>query len=261
MAGGGSVAVARISRLITLAAFVAVGGIAWALLIESGALMAAMDGESWLSDLMRVLMRPAAAGPYLAAAVLMWAVMMIAMMTPAVLPVLLMFLRLERPSARGAMPFDGALLAAGYLVVWFCFALIASSLQWGLHRAALLHTHALAAPPALAGGLLIGAGLYQLTPLKAACLKQCQSPLGLLVNHWRDGPRGAFVMGLTHGRYCLGCCWALMLLMFAGGVMSVAAMAVLSLFILAERLLPAGPWAAKLPGLVLIGWGLVTLVT
>ena len=96
--------------------------------------------------------------------------------------------------------------------------------------------------------------------LKTACLRHCRTPIAFLLGHWQDGPGGALRMGIHHGRYCLGCCWALMLLMFVGGVMSVAAMAVLSVFILAERLLPAGPLPAKLPGLLLLGWGASTLV-
>ena len=139
------------------------------------------------------------------------------------------------------------------------FAVLASVLQWTLHRAALLHGHLLTAGPPLAGALLVAAGLYQLTPLKTACLARCQSPLGFLLSHWREGASGALHMGVRHGAYCLGCCWALMLLMFAYGVMSAAAMALLTVFVLAERLLPPGPWSAKLPGLALVGWGMWTM--
>lgn len=237
------------ARLITAAALVVVAAVSWWFLVRSGAVMATMSGDGPLLDLALAMMRPAAPGPYLVATALMWVVMMAAMMAPAVLPVVLVFGRLDR----GRL--DGELFAAGYLAVWTGFGLVATVVQWALHRAALLHGHALAAGPALAGGILVAAGLYQLTPLKTACLRHCRAPLGFLLGHWRDGPLGAFRMGVAHGAYCAGCCWALMLLMFAGGVMSVGAMAVLALFILGERLLPQGPWIAKAPGLALIVWG------
>jgi predicted metal-binding membrane protein len=169
------------------------------------------------------------------------------------------FLRLDRGGGARTGSGDGVVFAGGYLAVWSLFALVATVLQWTLHRAALLHTHALAASPLLAGGMLVGAGLYQLTPFKTACLRHCQAPLGFLLSHWRDGAAGAFSMGMRHGTYCVGCCWALMLLMFAFGVMSVAAMAVLCVVVLGERLLPPGPWTAKLPGAALIVWGMWTV--
>jgi predicted metal-binding membrane protein len=181
--------------------------------------------------------------------------MMLGMMIPVVLPMVLTFWRLDR----GGRQADAALFAGGYLLTWSAFAVLATGLQWTLHRGSLLHGHLLAAPPWLAGILLIAAGVYQLTPLKTACLAHCQSPLGFLLSHWCDGAVGALRMGVRHGAYCLGCCWVLMLLMFAYGVMSAAAMAGLTVFIVAERLLPADPWSATLPGIVLVAVGLWTL--
>jgi predicted metal-binding membrane protein len=119
---------------------------------------------------------------------------------------------------------------------------------------------ALKSGPLLAAGLLIAAGIYQFLPFKQACLRHCQSPLAFLLNHWRDGRMGALWMGAVHGRYCLGCCWVLMLLMFAGGVMSIGAMAALAAFILLERLLPAGFWASAVPGLLLLATGAALLL-
>jgi len=248
---------ADLARWITVAALAVVCALSWLLLARSAAVMSSMSGEGVLLDLASAMMRPAATVPYLGATALMWLVMMAAMMTPALLPVLLLFSRLDRgPDARA----HGALFAAGYLAVWLAFGLLATALQWALHRAALLHGHALLAGPALAGGLLLLAGVYQLTPLKIACLAHCQSPVAFLLAHWQAGAAGAWRMGVHHGRFCLGCCWALMLLMFVGGVMSVAAMAVLSAFVLAERLLPPGPWSSKVPGVVLLAWGAWTLL-
>lgn len=264
------------SRAITAAALLVVAALSWWLLARSAAVMSAMSGGGVLLEVAIAMMRPADTMPYLAVTALMWMVMMSAMMTPAIVPVVLLFQRLDRTRARGttsdAMPGakpaavpgdargrDGLFFAAGYLAVWLVFAVVATALQWVLHRAALLHTHALAAVPLLAGGLLVGAGLYQLTPYKGACLAHCQTPIAFLLGHWEDGRGGALRMGARHGLYCLGCCWALMLLMFAGGVMSLTAMALLSVFILGERLLPPRPWVARLPGFALILWGGWTL--
>lgn len=246
------------SRLITVAALVVVTAVAWAFLVGSEAAMATMTGRGFFADLATAMMEPAATGPYLVATALMWAVMMVAMMGPSVLPVVLLFHRLDRRRDGVRAEWDGALFASGYLLAWIGFGLAATAVQWTLHHAALLHPHFMSAGHALAGAILIVAGIYQLTPYKTACLRFCQSPMGFLLGHWRDGARGALLMGLDHGRYCIGCCWALMLLMFVSGVMSVAAMAVLSFFILAERLVPAGAWSARLPGAALIAWGIWT---
>jgi predicted metal-binding membrane protein len=112
---------------------------------------------------------------------------------------------------------------------------------------------------ALAGAILVGAGIYQWTPLKQACLRQCRSPLDFVMTEWRSGKGGAFAMGLTHGAYCLGCCWLLMLLLFVGGVMNLAWIAGIALFVLVEKLSPAGHWIGKAAGVALILWGGVVL--
>jgi predicted metal-binding membrane protein len=252
--------VAGISRLITIAALLAVATGCWALLASSALVMSTMQGEGLLMDLAMAMMQPAATAPYLGASALMWVVMMSAMMTPSVLPITMTFMRLERGDRGSRAHRDGFLFVGGYLMVWSAFALVATLVQWSLHRAALLHTHLLSTGPVLAGAILLAAGLYQMTPFKTACLAHCQTPIGFLLSHWQDGARGALRMGMHHGRYCLGCCWALMLVMFVSGVMSVAAMAVLTLFILVERLLPAQPWATRVPGLALIAWGVWTLM-
>ena len=111
----------------------------------------------------------------------------------------------------------------------------------------------------LAGALLIAAGLYQWSSLKQACLRRCRSPLEFVMTQWREGVRGAFVMGLRHGAYCLGCCWLLMLLLFVGGVMNLSWIAGLALFVLIEKTAPAGHWIGRAAGAGLIAWGGVTL--
>ena len=142
----------------------------------------------------------------------------------------------------------------------FIFAIGAAGLQWWLHTQGALHGHLFATSAGLTGAIFLAAGVYQLTSFKDACLSRCRSPLGFFVEHWPSGRLGALQMGFRHGLYCTGCCWVLMLLMFASGTMNVTTMAMLSVFILAERLLPAGPWVSKIPGFGLFGWGGLVLV-
>ena len=128
-------------------------------------------------------------------------------------------------------------------------------MQWTMHGAGFLQGDLLSIRPIAAAAVLIAAGAYQLTPIKEACLNKCRSPIGFFLANWRAGRWGAIRMGLHHGLFCIGCCWMLMLIMFVGGAMSVITMALLSGFILAERILPAGPWVARLPGVALIVCG------
>ncbi|MEA5520863.1 DUF2182 domain-containing protein, partial [Limnoraphis robusta] len=213
----------RLSRAITLLVLALVAALAWWLLEASASTMRSMEGEGVLMRAAMAMMRPDHVAPYFVVSSAMWLLMMIAMMTPAVLPVLMTLQRMRTDVGNQAT----AWFALGYLAIWGAFGQVLTGVQWLLHEASHLHGMAMAANPVPAALILIGAGLYQLTPLKRACLAHCQSPLAFLLGHWRDGTRGAFVMGLDHGRYCLGCCWALMLVMFVGGVMSVATMAVL----------------------------------
>ena len=238
----------------SLVALVIIAAVAWAFLLAGESSMATMRGDGLLMDLMYTLMKPGEAGAYLPAAIAMWLVMMIAMMVPAVLPMAAVLRGIDRGAAT---PFGTFVFAGGYLAGWSAFAVVAALLQWVMHASGVLHGHALAADARLAAGLLVLAGVYQLTPFKAACLARCRGPLSFFMEHWREGRAGAFAMGLRHGLYCIGCCWMLMLLMFAGGTMSVATMAALSIFILAERVLPAGPWVSRLPGLCLMAFGAV----
>lgn len=241
----------RLSRAITLIALAFVAALAWWLLEASATTMATMKGDGLLMRAAMAMMQPHQTLPYFVASAAMWLLMMIAMMTPAVLPVLMTLQRMRTEIGGRA----SVLFAAGYLAVWGGFGLLLTVVQWALHEASHLHGMEMVANPVPAALILIGAGLYQLTPLKRACLAHCQSPLAFLLGHWKSGLRGAFLMGLDHGRYCLGCCWALMLVMFVGGVMSLATMAVLSLFVLAERVLPASVWASMVPGFAMIAGG------
>lgn len=184
----------------------------------------------------------------------MWAVMMAGMMLPSAWPTLLLYgvVSRRRGTEAGAAR-DIYALAAGYLVVWSLFSVFATALQRLLANLMLLSPMMEMTSPALGAATLLVAGVFQLTPLKGACLKACQSPLGFLMRHWRRGTMGAFRMGLEHGLFCLGCCWALMLLLFVGGVMNLAVIAALTAFVAVEKLSPFGTITARISGTLLIG--------
>jgi len=187
---------------------------------------------------------------------LMWAVMMVGMMLPSVLPSVLIYQMIARKSAAEAMPAaPTACFVAGYLAMWVLFSLLATFLQWGLDRAALLSPAMVAKSPALGAGLLMAAGAYQWLPFKNRCLQHCRSPVHYLADHWHSGAVGAVRMGLSHGAYCIGCCWVLMGLLFAGGVMNLLWIAAITLFVLSEKLLPWGVVGGRALGLLMIAAG------
>ena len=188
----------------------------------------------------------------------MWWTMMVAMMAPSAAPAILLYARVHRHAGSGAgtptAP-TGAFVA-GYFLVWGAFALAATAAQIGLERAGVLSATTMGFPAErLAGAVLVAAGLWQFTPWKDACLSQCRAPAAFLSAHWRPGARGALRLGVRHGAYCLGCCWALMTLLFVGGVMNVLWIAALSLLVLAEKLLPAGRGVGRAAGALLVLWG------
>ncbi|HKI97886.1 MAG TPA: DUF2182 domain-containing protein [bacterium] len=186
----------------------------------------------------------------------MWTVMMVAMMVPSAAPMILVFHRVASDrAAKGQPAVPTAVFLGGYLAVWTGFSAAATAAQWGLHDAALLLPTMAAASPLLGGALLAAAGVFQLTPLKHACLARCRTPLGFLLTEWREGTRGAWEMGLRHGAFCTGCCWALMALLFVGGVMNLLWVAALALVVLGEKVLPRGELLGKLGGVALIAWG------
>ncbi len=135
------------------------------------------------------------------------------------------------------------------------FSVAATLIQWAMHGAMLISPAMVGTSPLLGGAVLVAAGIYQWTPAKHACLAHCRSPLGFLLNEWRDGARGALIMGLRHGLYCTGCCWLLMLVLFVVGVMNLLWIALLAAFVLSEKLLPQGRWISHVTGLALIAWG------
>jgi predicted metal-binding membrane protein len=190
----------------------------------------------------------------------MWRVMMVAMMVPSATPMILTFLNVNRRRELTGRPLvPVGIFVSGYLVVWTAFSAVAALAQWGLHKAALLSPSMTAPNRVLSGGLLLAAGIFQWTPFKRACLSGCRSPLSFLMSEWRDGRAGAFVMGLRHGAYCLGCCWMLMALLFVTGVMNLLWVAVIALFVMAEKVLPRGELLGRLAGAALVTAGVLVM--
>lgn len=188
----------------------------------------------------------------------MWAVMMAAMMLPSSVPMVLTYDRMDRGSVEGPGGSTAAFIT-GYVVVWSAFAVAAAGLQWLLHDMALVNSMG-AAQGELAGLLLIGAGIFQFSPVKRRSLGACRTPMGFLLNSWRDGKTGALRMGLQHGTLCLRCCWALMVLLFVLGVMNLAWVAALAVFVLAEKLSRRGQAISVIGGVVMIAWGLIVVL-
>jgi predicted metal-binding membrane protein len=182
----------------------------------------------------------------------MWAVMMAAMMLPSALPMIVTFVQLSgRASARAR----GHGFVAAYLLVWLGFSVAAVAAQWALQAMEWIDPMIVSTSAALNALLLLVAGVYQFSPLKRICLAKCRTPLGFLLGEWREGTRGGFVMGLRHGLFCVGCCWALMALLFVGGVMNLAWIAALSIAVAIEKMVPGGARLAGVLGVVLIGAG------
>jgi predicted metal-binding membrane protein len=193
----------------------------------------------------------------LAAVWVMWALMMAAMMLPSALPMIVSFVRL---AARSAQPARGHGFVAAYLAVWVAFSAIATAAQWVFQAIGWVSPMIVSRSPGLTAALLLIAGVYQFSPLKRTCLSRCRTPMGFLLGEWRPGARGAFVMGLRHGVFCLGCCWALMGLLFVGGVMNLAWIAALSIAVALEKMLPRGERVAIVLGALLIGIGCIKLL-
>ena len=193
---------------------------------------------------------------------IMWSVMMIAMMTPSILPMLLLFTTLNSRNKDNGKEVNSTMtLLSGYLFSWVLFSLVITFPQYAMHKSGLLNpmmepTHAY-----LGTVMLCLAGIYQFTPFKDACLTVCQSPLSFLMNNWKDGKLGTFIVGYKHGFYCIGCCWALMMTLFALGVMNIMWVMILTLFVLFEKLAYRRPILFRqVTGVFFIGWGILLVV-
>jgi predicted metal-binding membrane protein len=242
----------RRDRLFVAAGLLLVVVLAWAWLLAGAGMMQDMGGA----------LMPMSSGPWTpghaSIVLVMWAVMMAAMMLPSAAPMVLLYAAIaRRRSERGAAARAlSAVFAFGYLAVWTVFSLAATGLQFALDEAALLSPMMQTTSIALAGTVLIVAGVYQWTPLKRACLRHCRSPLAFVMTHWRPGAAGALSMGWRHGSYCVGCCWALMALLFVAGVMNLLWVVVIAGFVLAEKVMPNGRLLGRITGVLLAGWGL-----
>lgn len=188
----------------------------------------------------------------------MWVVMMTGMMLPSAIPMILLYQTVSRKRNLQPVLFQVAVFTLAYLLIWTGFSLASVVMQWLLERQAQWMPSI--TRDELGGSILLLAGIYQWLPAKQACLSRCRSPLLFLADHWRPGALGALRMGLAHGLFCLGCCWALMGLLFVVGVMNLTWVAVLSVFALLEKLTPGEVWVSRLAGLALVGWGMAVLI-
>jgi len=186
-------------------------------------------------------------------AVVMWQAMMVATMTPTVAPWVGAYARLVGDMRGGGTHGPSFAFAGGYFAIWLVYSVGAALVQLVVIRAGLLPPEG--PSPVVAGTVLIAAGVFQFTPVKQACLSHCRNPLSFLLSRWRGGPPHAFRLGATHGAYCVGCCWLLMLTGFAVGLMNLAWMALITLVLATEQAAPGGVWLGRVFGAVLAAWG------
>jgi predicted metal-binding membrane protein len=247
--GAALAAVVRRDRLVVVTALIVVVALAWAYLLSGAGMGMPMMVPAVWTPAYTVLM------------FFMWWIMMVAMMLPSAAPMILLFAAVnakQRESDHAQVA--TSIFTLGYLASWAGFSLLATTLQWGFESAGLLSPMLVGTNVLFGGVLLLAAGVYQLTPLKHACLRHCRSPLAFLGKHWRPGARGALRMGIVHGIFCVGCCWILMGLLFFGGVMNLYWITGLALLVLFEKTVPAGHWFGYASGIVFLVWGALLLV-
>jgi predicted metal-binding membrane protein len=262
-------AVLRRDRAVVIVALAIITALAWADLVwlADDMAMGGMDMTGYrMIPAGRGLMMPADA-PWqpieFGYVFVMWLVMMIGMMMPSAAPMILIYARVGRQAAREGKPFaPSGWFAGGYLLAWTVFSLAATSAQWALERAALLTPMMESASNRLGAAVLILAGVCQWAPLKDACLSHCRSPLLFIQQHggFRREPLGALALGFRHGIYCIGCCWALMALLFVGGIMNLLWIAALAILVLIEKVIPFGRVVARVAGLAFIAGGVWLLL-
>jgi predicted metal-binding membrane protein len=241
-------------RIAILSALIGVSVLAWAYVIYLWAKMPAMDVGASVS----IQLWTAADFVFM---LVMWAIMMVGMMLPSAAPMTLLYAGMVRKAERQGTPMAPiAAFVSGYVAMWCLFSVGATLVQWGLHEAAMLSPMMMAKSQAFGATLLIVAGVYQLTPWKTVCLDHCRSPAHFIAEHWRPGASGAFRLGLHHGAFCLGCCWALMGLLFVGGVMNLLWIAAIAIFVFLEKVLPNEVIGVRLSGMAGIGMMLSGLV-
>jgi predicted metal-binding membrane protein len=243
-------------RVVLFGGLGAIVALCWAWLWHLAGEMAAMSCTAGphAKELLERVAMPQMASMGAAWIFPMWVVMMAAMMLPTAAPMILIHARFVRgrdPGARTLVP--SSLFALGYLVAWVMFSIIATLLQTTLEETAWFSPAAMRLDSAMVGGIVLAtAGLFQFTPLKSACLRQCRTPIGFFMTSWREGQAGALAMGAHHGFFCLGCCSALMLVLFALGAMNVFWIAALTAFVLIEKTAPGGKVIARAGGVALV---------
>ena len=216
--------------------------------------------EMAMSGVMAVPLQPWTQTTF-ALMLVMWWIMMVGMMVPSAAPMILLFTRVERKNVSDKNPIiRSGFFTLGYIGSWLGFAVFATLLQWALGEMALLSAMMVSTSYLLSAVIVAAAGLYQLTALKQACLVNCRSPIQFLSSHWKTGNDGAFRMGISHGLYCVGCCWALMALLIVGGVMNLLWVAALAIFVLLEKVAPRGPWISRGSGLAMLGFSIFLVV-
>ncbi len=192
----------------------------------------------------------------------MWAIMMVGMMLPSVIPAVMIYASIVRKAEKDERSIAPTVFfIAGYLFIWLLFSVAATGLQYALQVNDLLSPMMKSNNALFGASLLIIAGLYQWLPIKDVCLRHCRSPIEFISEHWRTGKKGALLMGAHHGLYCVGCCWLLMSLLFFGGVMNLLWIAALTIFVLLEKTLPWGHQSARFVGILMVlsGSGLLYL--
>ena len=194
-----------------------------------------------------------------AALFVMWVVMMVGMMLPSAAPMILLVAGTHRRQGGPYAQTRTAAFAGGYLVAWIEFSLAAALAQAALHAGALMSSSMATQSARVSGAIFLAAGIYQWLPLKHACLAHCRSPMHFVSDHWREGISGAFTLGLQHGLFCIGCCWVLMALLFAAGVMNLAWVAAIGALVLVEKVFKHGPVAGRIAGVLFVVWGLYLL--
>lgn len=245
----------RRDRIVITGCILGVAALAWAYLLRLAPQMSS-SADAAAMVAMGMSVHTPWSGADLFMTWVMWSVMMIGMMSASAAPVLLLFAETEARRARRGVSVSVPAFALGYLAIWLGFSAVAALAQGALHRATLLSPAMAVSSARMAGAILVVAGVYQLTPAKWTCLRHCQTPLGFLMSRWRAGVGGAFGMGARHGMYCLGCCWALMCVLFVVGVMNLVWVGALTVFVLLERFGRAGRHAARVGGVAMVAAGI-----
>ena len=251
----------RRDQVAVLGGLGAITAAAWIYTVRQADQMSMSGGIGGHSTMHSMLMVQPWTGGEFSLRLAMWTVMMVAMMVPSAAPMTLVYSAVARKAAAQQSPLPPTFVfVAGYATIWGIFAVLATLAQWGLDAAAVLSPTMASNSTVFGAAVLVAAGVYQLTPLKHACLRHCRAPAHFLSRYWRTGTVGAFRMGLRLGAYCLGCCWIVMALLFVGGVMNLLWIAAIAVFVLLEKTLPFGEKGSRIAGATAIGAGILSIL-